>query len=247
MDQDSPDCVDLAAACKVLVKSSAVQALVKKKVGAKNLTAALELMQAGKLDGPLGDKLHDFLADTIENKSADVWSGLIPQEGDEYPVQVKEYQGIYWVWAMEYDPIGYFLDQASAEAFVRSNWDDVYEEGEELDEDEDNEEVLCPYCHTSENCDHLLLMVDRTFRHAEGGLLYKAFNSRWADIMEKADDPDFEEREPFDELLDEVDSLSDAELTSSPDSAPGMSATFSFYFCSSKKKAMAAAKKFSKA
>jgi hypothetical protein len=131
MDQDSLDCVDLAAACKVLIKSSAVQALVKKKVGAKNLTAALELMQAGKLDGPLGDKLHDFLANTIEKKSTDVWSGLIPQEGDEYPVQVKEYQGIFWVWAMEHDPIGYFLDQASAEAFVRSNWDDVYEEGEE--------------------------------------------------------------------------------------------------------------------
>jgi hypothetical protein len=244
MDQDSMDCVDLAAACKALVKSTAVQALIKKRVGAKNLTASLELMQAGKLDGPLGDMLHDFLADIIENQSTDVWSGLIAQEGDEFPVQVKEYQGIYWVWAMEYDPIGYFLDQASAEAFVRSNWDEVYEEGEELDDQEDGGEVLCPYCHTSENCDHLLLMVDRTFRNAEGGLLYEAFNNRWADIMGKADDPDFEEGEPFDELLEEVDSLSDSELTSSPDSAPGMSSTYSFYFCNSKKKALAAVKLF---
>jgi hypothetical protein len=244
MDQDSPDCVGLAAACKVLVKSSAVQALVKREVGAKNLTAALELMQAGKLDGPLGDKLHDFLADTIENKSTDVWSGLIPHEGDEFSVQVKEYQGIYWVWAMEYDPIGYFLDQTSAEAFVRSNWEDVYEEGEEPDDEEEGGEVLCPYCHTSENCGHLLLMVDRTFRNAEGGLLWEAFNKRWADIMEKADDQDFEERAPFDELLEEVDSLSDSELTSSPDSVPGMSCAYSFYFCSSKKKALAAVKRF---
>jgi hypothetical protein len=247
MDQDSPDCIDLATACKALVKSTAVQALVKKKVGAKNLTAALELMQAGKLDGPLGEKLYDFLAHTIENESTDAWTGLIPQEGDEFPVQVKEYQGIFWVWALEHDPIGYFLDQASAEAFVRSNWDDVYEEGEEPEDEEDAGEVLCPYCHTSENCGHLLLVVDRTFRHAEGGLLYEAFNSRWADIMEKAGDPDFEEREPFDALLKEVDSLSDSELTSSSDSAPGMSSTYSLYFCSSKKKALAAVKQFSKA
>jgi hypothetical protein len=244
MDQESPDCIDLGAACKVLVESTAVQALVKKKVGEKHLPAAMALMKAGKLEGPLGDKLHDFLSDTIENKSDAVWSGLIPQEDDEYPVNVMAFHGVFWVQAMEYDPIGYFLSEDDAVSFTRSNWDDVYEEGEESDEDDG--EVHCPFCDTTDDCGHLLLMVDRTFRHAEGGLLYEAFNARWADIMEKADDPDFDEREPFDELLEEVDSLSDSELTSSPDSAPGMSSTYSFYYCSSKKKALAAAKRFGK-
>jgi hypothetical protein len=31
-------------------------------------------------------------------------------------------------------------------------------------------------------------MVDLTFRHAEGGLLYDAFNARWSKIIETADD-----------------------------------------------------------
>ncbi len=120
----------------------------------------------------------------------------------------------------------------------------MYKQGEEPDEEDG--EVHCPYCDTTDDCGHLLLMVDRTFRHAEGGLLYEAFNARWADIMEKADDPDFDEREPFDELLEKVDSLSNSELTSSPDSAPGMSSTYSFYYCRSKKKALAAVKQFGK-
>lgn len=244
MDQGSPDCVDLDAACEALAESAEVKALVRKKVGQKNLATAIAQMQAGKLEGPLGDMLRDFLSDTIEYESEAVWSGLIPQEYDEYSVTVMEFHGVFWVQAMEHDPIGYFLSQDQAVSFTLSNWDDVHEADEEPDEEDG--EVHCPYCVTTDDCGHLLLMVDRTFRHAEGGLLYEAFNARWADIMEKADDPDFDEREPFDELLEEVDSLSDSELTSSPDSAPGMSSTYSFYYCSSKKKALAAAKQFGK-
>lgn len=131
MNQESPDCVELGAACRVLVKSTAVHTLVKKRVGAKHLAAALALLQSGKLEGPLGDKLHEFLSDTIENKSQAVWSGLIPQEYDEYPVNVMEFNGIFWVNATNYDPIGYFLSVDEAVSFTRSNWDDVYEVSEE--------------------------------------------------------------------------------------------------------------------
>lgn len=122
MDQESPDCIDLGTACKKLAKNAEVQALIKKKVGEKRLIAALELMGAGKLEGHLGERLHDLISDTIENKSIGVWSGVIPQEYDEYPVQVMEYHGIYWIWAMEYEPIGYFLNKRKAISFAKSNW-----------------------------------------------------------------------------------------------------------------------------
>ena len=113
-------------------------------------------------------------------------------------------------------------------------------------DDYENEEVHCPFCNTTDSCDHLLLMVDLTFRHAEGGLLYDAFNARWSKIIEIADDPDFDEREHFDDLLQEVDSLADSELSSSQDGMPGMSSTYNYYFCSSKKKSLAALKIFIK-
>jgi len=118
------------------------------------------------------------------------------------------------------------------------------EDGQEPDDE--NGEVHCPFCNTTDSCDHLLLMVDLTFRHAEGGLLYDAFNARWSKIVETADDPDFDEREPFDELLQKVDSLADSELSSSQDGMPGMSSTYNYYFCSSKKKSLAALKIFIK-
>jgi hypothetical protein len=94
------------------------------------------------------------------------------------------------------------------------------------------------------SCVHLLLTVDLNFRHAEGGLLYDAFNARWSMIVETADDPDFDEREPFDDLLQEVDFLADSELSSSQDGILGMSSSYNYYFCSSKKKSLAALKIF---
>ena len=37
------------------------------------------------------------------------------------------------------------------------------EDDQESDEDE-NGEIHCPFCKTTDSCDHLLLMVDLTFR-----------------------------------------------------------------------------------
>jgi hypothetical protein len=245
----SSDCVDLAEACKVLAKNHSVQTFLKKEVGSVKYPEALELMKAGRLDGNLGATVHDLFIDIIVNQATTVWSGFIHNDSDDWPIRVNEYHGVFWVWAVESDPVGYFLDADPAISFARSNWDNVYEDGEEPGDEEDDGdgEVHCPFCDTTEDCDHLLLMVDKTFRHAEGGLLYEAFNARWSQVLEEADHPNFEEGEPFEELLDEVDSLSDAEESSSPDSAPGMSSAYSFYYCSSKKKAKAALKKFTTA
>ena len=109
MEMNSSDCVTLDAASKVLAKSRAVQALM--------------LMKLGTLDGDLGADIHDLLVDAIRNDAKVVWSGLIRQPHDDYPIQVNEFHGVFWVWAMEYDPVGYFLSKQDAVSYARSSWD----------------------------------------------------------------------------------------------------------------------------
>lgn len=123
MEMSSSDCVTLDAASEVLAKSRAVQSLVKKSVGATLFPEALTLMKAGTLEGDLGADIHDLLADAIHNDAKVVWSGLIRQPHDDYPIQVKEFHGVFWVWAMEYDPVGYFLNMRDAVSYARSNWE----------------------------------------------------------------------------------------------------------------------------
>ncbi len=243
MDQQL-SCVDLAAASKVLAASPRVQALVKHTVGADHFPEALTLMTSGRLDGDLGGAVHDLLVDEIGNHSDITWSGVIRTPHDDFPVHVNVYEGVYWAWGMEYDPIGYFLSRDDAIDYARSAWGEVIPDDEEDDEKEIGD-LRCPYCDTTDHCDHLLLMVDTTFRQAEGGLLYDAFNARWAATVGDADDPDFDEREPFDKLLDEVSALADHESRSFSDSALGMSANYILFYCRSKPRTAAAAKAFS--
>jgi hypothetical protein len=123
MEMSSSDCVDLDAARQVLAKSRAVQALIKKSVGAARFNEAIMLMNAGTLEGDLGADIHNLLVDAIRNHAKEVWSGVIRQPHDDYPIQVNEYQGVFWVWAMEYDPVGYFQNKQDAVSFAWSNWD----------------------------------------------------------------------------------------------------------------------------
>ena len=109
-------------------------------------------------------------------------------------------------------------------------------------EDEGGENV-CPFCGSADGCNHLLLVVDKTFRTAEGGILMDAFNTRWSAFFDDADD-DFDEREAFDELLDEVDSLSDAMTENDHEGGPGMSSAYANYFAKSTANANAALASF---
>jgi hypothetical protein len=78
-----------------------------------------------------------------------------------------------------------------------------------------------PYCSSSDHCPHLLLFVDKTFRAAVGGSLMDAFNEKWFEICDAGGD-DFDEREPFNDLLDQVHGLADDfneyEVDDGPDS-----------------------------
>lgn len=137
----SSDTANMAEACKVLAKSRAVQELLKDEVGSERYPEVLKLMKAGKLDSDLGATVHDLFLDTIVNQATTVWSGFIHNDSDNWPVRVNEYHGVFWVWAVESDPVGYFLDKASAISFARTNWDNVHTDGE-VPENGESESVL---------------------------------------------------------------------------------------------------------
>jgi hypothetical protein len=124
MEQASPDCVDIAGACPRLVESAAVRQLIAAEVGKERLAEALERMTRSDLSGDLGATIHDALLDPIDNDAEVVWSGLLD---GEYPVQVGEFNGVFWVHAQEYDKVGLFLDKDRAIGFAGTNWGPVRE------------------------------------------------------------------------------------------------------------------------
>lgn len=101
----------------------------------------------------------------------------------------------------------------------------------------------CPYCSSASGCVHVLLLVDRTFRTAESGVLMDAFNDRWSKLCEDGGE-DFDEREPFEGLLNEVDAYADASSEFDHEGGPGMSSSYSIYYVESADKAKDAVARF---
>ncbi len=89
--------------------------------------------------------------------------------------------------------------------------------------------TVCPFCGTINNCLHLLLLVDKTFRKADGGILRKSFNNRWSGICDENGE-DFDEREFFDVLLEKVESIADVMINFECDEMPGMSSDNVIFF-----------------
>ena len=105
------------------------------------------------------------------------------------------------------------------------------------------EENVCPFCASADDCEHLLLVVDLTFRTSDGGDLFEAFDDRWRAISDHESD-DFDEEERFNDLLEEVDSLSDVSLDYVIEGGPGMTSQYRVYFCSSLERVEAAVVRF---
>lgn len=103
--------------------------------------------------------------------------------------------------------------------------------------------TLCPYCAKSSGCEHVLLVVDRTFRTAEGGTCMDGFNQRWSMLFDDADD-DFDEREAFETLLEEVDAVADFSTEFDFEGGPGMSSGYSVYYVKSTEDAHDAVARF---
>lgn len=116
---------------------------------------------------------------------------------------------------------------------------------ENTDDTEGSEDQRCPFCDDTNSCEHHLLTVDATFRGAEGGELYEAFTKRWAELQQaEEDNPKFNEGQKFDELLNEVNDLADAEMNFEIDQGPGMSSAYQSYYCKTKERTQEAIKRF---
>ena len=72
----------------------------------------------------------------------------------------------------------------------------------------------------------------------------RSFNDRWSKFCEEGGD-DFDEREPFDGLLDEVDTFADSSDDYDHEGGPGMSSSYSVYYVESAEKAKTALARFS--
>ena len=108
-----------------------------------------------------------------------------------------------------------------------------------------DDEVRCPYCHTTQDCEHFLLLVDTAERVAKGGTLRGTFNARLNRLLaEGEDDPKFGERHVFQDLLVDVEALADEQIESDFEGGPGQSTDYVFFFCSTRRRTDEAVKSF---
>lgn len=120
--------ISLEKTLPALVGGKTIQASLLDKFGKKKADLMLSMMSIGKFTGDAGNELHDYISDAVVNDSIVVWSGLIQCEEHHFPVQIKRYSDIYYVWAIEYDDVGYFLSLDTAKSYVLDNWDEVVED-----------------------------------------------------------------------------------------------------------------------
>jgi hypothetical protein len=125
MDHSQYGTCTLEAAGLVLAQSEEVLATLQATFNASECAAALDLLRSGALVGQFGAEVHDLLVDAIENESRVVWEGVIPGTEFDFPVHVKSFGGVFFVWAMEYDNVGYFRAERDAVGYIRGNWHGV--------------------------------------------------------------------------------------------------------------------------
>ena len=112
------------------------------------------------------------------------------------------------------------------------------------EDEDDNGSQGCPYCHSSDDCPHLLLFVDVDNHDAQGGLLFEAFNEVWRSFCSQHDD-DLERNPPFRDLLEEVDSIASAAPPEfETDQGPGTCFGYRAFYLDSPRERKAAIKKF---
>jgi hypothetical protein len=113
-----------------------------------------------------------------------------------------------------------------------------------MEDPDDDLAGRCPYCASEDDCEHLLLLVGD--RQAVGGALFELFGAKWSAIeKEFGEAPDFDEGAEFCKLLEIVHGLADASWDYDFDGGgPGMSASYSVFYVSSKARLVTARKAF---
>ena len=117
--------IDLEATLSILGKNTKVIARLRRQFKGVRFAEVTRMLVQGKFEGDIGDTLYNFLLDEIPNKAVVRWRGAIPGTEFDFPVSVYEYFGVFYVWALEHDRVGYFESEAEAKGYIFGNWDVV--------------------------------------------------------------------------------------------------------------------------
>lgn len=123
--------VELEATFPILAKSQRACDGLEQSLGGKLGKHAVKMLRSGKIEGSIGTQISDHFEDVIANEAKDSWEGELydPEDPDnperKYPAGVKEYEGVFYAWALESDPAGYFLSNADADNYISMNWDHI--------------------------------------------------------------------------------------------------------------------------
>jgi hypothetical protein len=208
----------LAVVLAARLHESFFKSEVRRIVSGGKYRQTLERFKSGDTDDVECAKALNYFRKEIVDHSDGVWWGKLRAPNKGNPVQMNEYRGIYWAWALGEDPAGHFQKEESAILFVANIWN--ARKSKPLVEHGD--EVHCPFCDSADICGHHLLTVDITFREAHGGGLYDEFNRRLG-AMSFHFGKQMSEAEIFEQVLGEVALPPDKEST---DLGPGQSSEY---------------------
>lgn len=129
--------VELQDILPLLAKSERACDALRDSLGSDRGSLAVEMFRSRKAEGDLENEIYDFFLDEIENEAEPVWEGELydpedPENPDGiYPIGINEYEGVFYVWALEYDNAGYFLSEEAASNYAFMNWDNIRESEKE--------------------------------------------------------------------------------------------------------------------
>ncbi len=110
-----------------LSQSLRVMNRLRRQFTTEQVLEVMGMLMREKLEGDLGEAAQDFLQDDMFNEAQVHWEGLVDAGHDHYPVHIKEYGGAFFVWAVDYEPHGFFLTFGAARDWVFRNWESVSE------------------------------------------------------------------------------------------------------------------------
>lgn len=112
-----------------LLQNERAQASLRDALGNDFSIKALQQLASGTFDTQTSDALYDHFYNEIFNKSqdvrtADIFNSLEPHNKDIcFGLSVREYEGVYLVWAIEWDKTEYFGSLEEVEDFLYIHWD----------------------------------------------------------------------------------------------------------------------------
>ena len=125
--------IPLEGVLNTLRESTKIHAALISRLGSVQGNVAIGMLKDGDLSGLLGYEVYAFLSDEIENEAVAVWGGYTfdPNEpldiNMHFPVNIMMYEKVYYVFAFEYDNVGYFRSKSAAKSYIDFEYFDLNE------------------------------------------------------------------------------------------------------------------------